>query len=75
MLNLNDFILLKALYNEQLHNAVLVRDRVYIHAIINERYSDELENGFVRLEAINTERLYKEHTKQLKDEDMLKRMI
>jgi hypothetical protein len=75
MLPLNDFILLKAIYNESLHNAVLAKDKARIEAIVQERYANDIQGGFVRMEAIDTDRLYKEHTEQLKDEQMIKRMI
>jgi hypothetical protein len=75
MLKLNDFILLKAIYNEQLHNAVLAKDRTSIVSIVKECYIGELKDGYVRLESIDTDRLYKEHTEQLSDDNMLKRMI
>jgi hypothetical protein len=75
MLPLNDFILLKAIYNESLHNAVLLKDNARIEAIVHERYSFELKNGFVSMEAIDTDRLYKEHMEQINDEELMQRMI
>jgi hypothetical protein len=53
MLNLNDFILLKAIFNEQLHDAVLEKDADKILGIVNKRYQFELQNGFVQQEDLN----------------------
>jgi hypothetical protein len=75
MLPLNDFILLKAIYNESLHNAVLAKDKARIEKILNERYSFELQNGFVSMEPMDTDILYKEHMEQINDEELMKRMI
>ena len=61
MLQLNEFILLKAIFNESLHNSVLSKDAGKIQSILDERYTNEIYNGFVSLEPIDTERLYREH--------------
>jgi hypothetical protein len=74
MLNLNDLILLKALYNEELHNAILSKDKAAIEAIVIECYLDQLKGGLSSLESLNTDRLYADHTEQLEDEEMLKRL-
>jgi hypothetical protein len=66
MLNLNQFILLKAIFNEDLHHAVLAQDAEEINKIVNEKYQYELNNGFVEQEQLNTELLYTDHTEQLK---------
>jgi hypothetical protein len=72
-IQLNDYILLKAIYDEQLHNAILAKDQASIEAIVNEYYTINLKYDMVRLETIDTDRLYKEHIKQLKDKDRFKK--
>ncbi|TVY09929.1 hypothetical protein [Paenibacillus cremeus] len=66
MLKLNEFILLKAVFNEELHNAVLTKDQTKISEIVNTRYQYELN---IELEPIDVNRLYSEHKKQLKNDN------
>lgn len=74
MLNIRELILLKALYNEKLHNAVLSKDKATIETIVIECYLDQLKGGLNGLEDINTDRLYAEHKEQLEDEEMIRRL-
>ncbi|OPH61759.1 hypothetical protein BC351_00515 [Paenibacillus ferrarius] len=75
MLKLNDFILLKAIYSEELHNAILKRDSAAMNAIVQRDYSEELEDGYVSLEAIDTDRLFIEYSEILNDEEVMERLI
>ncbi|WP_158082350.1 hypothetical protein [Paenibacillus ferrarius] len=54
MLKLNDFILLKSIYSEDLHNAILKHDSAAMNTIVQRDYSEELEDGYVSLEVIYT---------------------
>lgn len=71
MLKLNEFILLKAIFNEQLHNAVLSKDERLIKEIVFNQYTFEVENGFIsNVNAeIDAEKLYKDHVYQLEHDD------
>jgi hypothetical protein len=77
VLKLNDFILLKAIFCEALHDAVLAKDEGAIREVLDTRYEEEMDvsNKFVELEPIDTERLYKEHNEQINDEELLRRLI
>jgi hypothetical protein len=66
IMRLNEFVLLKSIFNENLHHAVLAKDAEKINEIVNENYQYELNNGFVEQEQLNTELLYTDHTEQLK---------
>lgn len=75
MLKLNDWILLKAIFNQDLHNAILEKNEARIRRVIDERYIYEKENGFIEEEPVDLERLYKEHNENINDEELIKRLI
>lgn len=74
-MKLNDFILLKAIYNEELSNAVLDENMKKIQEIIETRYDYELNMGFIEVETIDTEKLHQVHLEEINDEELMKRMI
>jgi len=45
-MNKNAFILLKAIFSEELHNAVLSKDKNTIEYLLVTKYQFETENGF-----------------------------
>lgn len=80
MLTFNDFVLLKAIFNSSLHDAVQSKDKESILKIINSQYIYELENGFIKnhntviengfLMDIDVEYLYTECNERMKDDDL-----
>lgn len=74
MNKLNDYILLKAIFNEQLHNAVMSKDMEKIERLLKTRFAYEMES-FVEPEPIDIERIYKEHVQNINDEELLRRLI
>lgn len=75
MLKLNDFILLKATFNMELSDAVLNKDQEAIEELLNAEYAYEIENGFVKMEVIDVDRLYKVHLEEINDEEAMKEML
>ncbi|KAA9007343.1 hypothetical protein F4V43_02330 [Paenibacillus spiritus] len=72
MLDTNEFILLKALYDEDLSNAVLDKDIIRIDVILNsEKYEYEMKNGFVDYKPINIEYVHQQHTAEIKDPKLI----
>lgn len=64
---LTDFILLRAMYNGDLSEAIFKKDE---NAIINEvfkKYLDDIYQGFVKLEEIDVDFLYSEHIAEIEE--------
>lgn len=66
-MNLTEFILLKAIFNKALHDAVLVKDKTMINHLLATNYRKEYENGFFVYTDIDLEFLYTEHLKNLNE--------
>jgi hypothetical protein len=75
MLKLNDWVLLKAIFNQRLSDAVLEKDEARIRQIIDDEYISEKENEFIKEEPLDMERLYKEHNENINDEELIRRLI
>ena len=68
MKKLEDLILLRAIYNGELSQAIFDKDIYTIIDIVNRRYSDELQD--VKVFAIpDIDLLYKEHIKAIEEID------
>lgn len=66
MNKLKNLILLKAIYNGELSQAIFDKDAYSIIDIVNKQYSDELQD--VRVFAIpDIDLLYKEHIKDIEE--------
>lgn len=65
MLSKNDLVLLKAVFNPKLHDAVLAGDKTLVEAIIKEEYSGEYFEDTV----LNMEFVQSEHLKELEADD------
>lgn len=60
MLDIRDFILLKAIFNETLHNAVMKEDKNWVKAIIIGYYTMECYEGFIQgIHGIYSDETYK----------------
>lgn len=70
MLALKDFVLLKAIFCEELSEAVLSRDEERILGILQERYSFELGNGFVVEGSLDLNAIRTEHLEELQDDQL-----
>lgn len=70
MLKTNQFILLKMIFDAELHDAVIAKDKNKIKTILNKNYEEEVSDRmFVDPELIDTEYLYSEYLK-LNEEEM-----
>ncbi|WP_145142211.1 hypothetical protein [Paenibacillus sp. Y412MC10] len=75
MLMLNDWILLKAIFNQRLHNAVLEMNEERILNLINDEYKYEKDNGFIGEEPIDMDRVFKEHNENINNEELINRLV
>jgi|SRR5690625_183375 len=72
----NDFVLLKALFNQDLSQAVLEKSKKDIDLIIQRDYSYEIFNRLVdRKDSIDVEFLYRSYLESIKDADELARIF
>ena len=82
MLNIRDWILLKAIFCQELHNAVLAKDKEAVKKIILEHYEYEVNEGFiynvsgvdaedtqVTLDSIDLDEISKEHLRAIAEDD------
>lgn len=72
MLSFNEFVLLKAICSQELSAAVLGKNEKRVLSIIEERYSFEIENGFVSDEELNVNTIFEIHTEELQDDHLIK---
>ncbi|MGC6586165.1 hypothetical protein ACPV3A_14505 [Paenibacillus sp. Dod16] len=75
MLKLNDWILLKAIFNQRLHNAVLEKNEDRIFQLINDEYKYEKDNGFIGEEPIDMDRVFKEHNENINNKELINRLV
>lgn len=75
MLKLNDFILLKALFDEKLSSAILSNDTEAMVEIIESDYNYEKYNGFIKDEPLNPQFLFDQHQRDNNDDELKKTML
>ncbi|MCM3130235.1 MULTISPECIES: hypothetical protein [unclassified Paenibacillus] len=74
-MKLNDWVLLKAIFNSRLHDAVMEKNEEGIHQLIDEEYSYEKDNGFFEVEPLELDKLQKEHNKNISNEELIIRLL
>lgn len=75
MLQSNEWILLKAIFNPRLHQAVMDKNIEGIQSIIDKEYTLEVMNGFIQHEEINIEQIHQDHKLQIQDEDLVRSLL
>lgn len=74
-MKLNDWVLLKAIFNSRLHNAIMDKNEEGIRQLINEEYSYEKDNGFFEVEPLELDKLYEEHNENIYNEELIVRLL
>ena len=64
MLDKNEYVLLRAIFNEGLHNAVLTGNRNYIAAFLMDNVGEYNNNSILNIEYIK-----EQHEKNLREDD------
>lgn len=75
MQRLNDFICLKAIFNEELGKAVEEKSYNSVSKITWENYAEEIEELSVKLEGIDVDYIYNEYITMLKNDLELARLL
>lgn len=60
-----DYVINKAIYNEQLHNAIINGDEQEVTNIIMTRYKNEMELGFFKVEPLDMNELKVQYVDQI----------
>lgn len=60
-----DYIINKAIFNEQLHNAIIDCDEKEVTNIIMTRYQNEMELGFFKIEPLDMNELKVKFVEQI----------
>jgi hypothetical protein len=69
MMTLHALILLRAIFNEELNNAVLAKDADKVIALIYPEYSADVAVGYITDGTLDIEKLHADHTYQLEHDD------
>ena len=66
MLSVNDFILLRAIFDEQLHNAIQQYNKHQVYSILFDKYGRNIDNGEVDQDTvIDIDYIYNKHQEDL----------